>query len=134
MNDIRYQNNGGYLPPKHIDACNKQQAVFISPCFFTSQMSAIICPDSSVIARISLMRFFYFFLQWCIYFSSFHPLLSLRFSRTVESRYNGPTSNQNSHITEAIHKFLDKLFFIFHTSNDRNLPITVKDSWYLEIS
>ena len=56
---------------------------------------------------------------------------------TVESRYNGPGSNANLPITEAIFKS----FFIFCIGNNRNQPVTIficysitdKNGWSLEI-
>ena len=46
---------------------------------------------------------------------------------TVESRYNGSASSVNPPIMEAILKSLEKLFFIFYISNNRNPPITDKN-------
>ena len=54
-------------------------------------------------------------------------------SNTVESRYNGPASNGNPPITEAILRSLEKFFFIFYIGNNRNPHITGKDAWSLEI-
>ena len=45
---------------------------------------------------------------------------------TVEFHYNGPVSNRNLPMTEAVTKSLKKFFFILYIGNHRNPPITEK--------
>ena len=54
-------------------------------------------------------------------------------SNTVKSRYNGPASNGNLHITEDILWSLQKFAFNFFIVNNRNLPITDENVWSHEI-
>jgi len=56
-------------------------------------------------------------------------LLAIK-NNTVESRFNGPASNGNPPITEAILQSLEKIFFI---GNNRNPPKTDRNGWSLEI-
>ena len=44
-----------------------------------------------------------------------------------------PQSNGNPPSTEAILKSLEKFFFIFYIGSNRNLPVTDKNGWSLEI-
>jgi len=52
---------------------------------------------------------------------------------TVESRYNGTAMNGNMSITKSIFKSLEKFSFIFYIGNNRNMPLTHKNYWSLEI-
>ena len=47
----------------------------------------------------------------------------------VESCNNVPASNGNLPITEVILQSLKRIFIIFYIGNDRNPPITDKNSW-----
>ena len=47
---------------------------------------------------------------------------------TVEARHSGPASNGNSLITEDIFKYLGGFLFIFYIGNNKNPPITDKNS------
>ena len=52
---------------------------------------------------------------------------------TVQSRYNEPASNGNPPITEAILRTIEMFVVKFYIGNTRNLPITDKSGWSLEI-
>ena len=58
--------------------------------------------------------------------------MSKKQRNTVQSRYNGPSSNGNPpidySIMKAILKSLEKFFFNFYIGNKRNQPVTDKMS------